>query len=122
MTGIPDGIPVRHQLGAVLQLAGGVIGQTLAMEGMFAFFLESTFLGLLSVRREKARAARSTSWPRVALLLRLAGCRGYFIIATNAFMQHPVGYRVAPDGTLQLAELLGLPAQPLGAGGSTRTT
>jgi cytochrome d ubiquinol oxidase subunit I len=30
---------------------------------------------------------------------------GYFIIATNAFMQHPMGYTVASNGTLQLADL-----------------
>ena len=43
----PDGVPVRDQLGGFSQYAGGVIGHTLAMEGMFAFFLESAFLGLL---------------------------------------------------------------------------
>ena len=39
------------------RFAGGVIGQTLAMEGMFAFFLESSFLGPVSVRREAPVAA-----------------------------------------------------------------
>ena len=36
------------------QLAGGVIGQTLAMEGVFSFFLESAFLGLFLYRRKAA--------------------------------------------------------------------
>jgi cytochrome bd-type quinol oxidase subunit 1 len=40
------GVRIRHQLGAVLAAFGGVIGQPLAMEGVFSFFLESAFLGL----------------------------------------------------------------------------
>src|SRR5581483_10294945 len=49
--GVVTGIPMEFQFGtnwsAFSKRAGGVIGQTLAMEGVFAFFLESTFLGLL---------------------------------------------------------------------------
>ena len=49
--GVVTGIPMEFQFGTnwaqFTQRAGGVIGQTLAMEGMFAFFLESSFLGLL---------------------------------------------------------------------------
>ena len=48
--GVVTGIPMEFQFGtnwaAFSKYAGGVIGQTLAMEGMFAFFLESAFLGL----------------------------------------------------------------------------
>ena len=50
LVGVVTGIPMEFQFGTnwsrFSQFAGGVIGQTLAMEGMFAFFLESTFLGL----------------------------------------------------------------------------
>ena len=50
MLGVVTGIPMEFQFGTnwahFSQFAGGVIGQTLAMEGVFAFFLESTFLGL----------------------------------------------------------------------------
>src|SRR6185295_11080457 len=49
--GVVTGIPMEFQFGTnwaqFSKLAGGVIGQTLAMEGVFSFFLESTFLGLL---------------------------------------------------------------------------
>ena len=49
--GVVTGIPMEFQFGTnwarFSQLTGGVIGQTLGMEGMFAFFLESSFLGLL---------------------------------------------------------------------------
>src|SRR6185312_3749557 len=48
--GVVTGIPLEFQFGTnwarFSTFAGGVIGQTLAMEGIFAFFLESTFLGL----------------------------------------------------------------------------
>ena len=51
--GVVTGIPMEFQFGTnwsrFSRFAGGVIGQTLAMEGMFAFFLESSFLGLVSV-------------------------------------------------------------------------
>ena len=47
VTGIPMEFQFWYQLVAFLAICrGGVIGQTLAMEGCFAFFLESTFLGL----------------------------------------------------------------------------
>src|SRR6266702_1575321 len=49
--GVITGIPMEFQFGtnwaAFSKAAGGVIGQTLAMEGMFAFFLESAFVGAL---------------------------------------------------------------------------
>lgn len=103
--GVVTGIPLEFQFGtnwaAFSRQAGGVIGQTLAMEGMFAFFLESTFLGLL-IWGEKKIGPRRHFWAAVALFIG-SWLSGYFIIATDAFMQHPVGYTVAVDGTLQLA-------------------
>src|SRR6185437_4208675 len=49
--GVVTGIPMEFQFGTnwseFSRMAGGVIGQTLAMEGMFAFFLESAFVGAL---------------------------------------------------------------------------
>ena len=103
--GVATGIPMEFQFGtnwaAFSRFSGGVIGQTLAMEGMFAFFLESSFLALL-VWGEKRLSAKAHF--RAALAL-WAGSwlSGYFIIVANAFMQHPVGYTVGADGTLQLA-------------------
>jgi len=48
--GVVTGIPMEFQFGTnwshFSRFAGGIIGQTLAMEGVFAFFLESAFLGL----------------------------------------------------------------------------
>lgn len=103
--GVVTGIPLEFQFGtnwaAFSRFSGGVIGQTLAMEGMFAFFLESSFLGLL-IWGEKKLSPKGHFGAALALW---AGSwlSGYFIIATNAFMQHPVGYTLAADGSLQLA-------------------
>jgi cytochrome bd ubiquinol oxidase subunit I len=82
--------------------AGGVVGQTLAMEGLFAFFLESSFLGLL-VFGERRLGRRGHFLAALALFVG-SWLSGYFIICTNAFMQYPVGHAVAADGTLQLAD------------------
>lgn len=105
--GVVTGIPLEFQFGTnwarFSHYAGGVIGMTLAMEGMFAFFAESAFLGLFMYgARRFSRRAHLT----VAILL-CAGSwlSGYFIITTNAFMQHPEGFTVGPDGTLQLADV-----------------
>src|SRR3974377_565146 len=55
--GVVTGIPMEFQFGTnwakFSAFAGGVIGQTLAMEGMFAFFLESSFLGLFLLGEKK---------------------------------------------------------------------
>jgi len=104
--GVVTGIPMEFQFGTnwarFSARTGGVIGQTLAMEGMFAFFLESTFLGVLiwGERKFGRKVHDLAAW---ALFLG-TWLSGYFIIATNAFMQHPVGYRVAADGSLQIAD------------------
>src|SRR3974377_1220915 len=62
--GVVTGIPMEFQFGTnwshFSQFAGGVIGQTLAMEGVFAFFLESAFLGLF-LYGEK-RLSRGMNW------------------------------------------------------------
>ncbi|MFZ1918140.1 MAG: cytochrome ubiquinol oxidase subunit I, partial [Terriglobales bacterium] len=103
--GVVTGIPMEFQFGtnwAVFsRFAGGVIGQTLAMEGMFAFFLESAFLGLF-LYGEKRLSPRAHWLSAVAVFVG-SWLSGYFIIATDAFMQRPVGYFTAADGSLQLA-------------------
>ena len=105
--GVVTGIPMEFQFGTnwarFSHYAGGVVGQTLAMEGIFAFFLESTFLGLL-VWGERRLGPRGHLAAAVALFVG-SWLSGYFIIATNAFMQHPVGHAVGADGTLHIADL-----------------
>ncbi len=102
--GVVTGIPMEFQFGTnwarFSRYAGNVIGHTLAMEGLFAFFLESAFLALL-VYGEK-RLSRFGHFLAAVALFVGSWVSGWFITATNAFMQHPVGHRVAEDGTLRL--------------------
>src|SRR5574340_569517 len=98
--GVVTGIPLEFQFGTnwakFSTFAGGVIGQTLAMEGLFAFFLESSFLGILLFG--EGRFSRRVQWVAVLMLFLGSWLSGYFILATNAWMQHPVAYSVAADG------------------------
>ncbi len=114
--GVVTGIPMEFQFGTnwagFSKYAGGVIGQTLAMEGMFAFFLESAFIGAL-IWGEKRLGPRYHFLAALAVALG-SWLSGYFIIVTNAFMQHPVGYRIEADGSLGIDSLSALPAQSMG--------
>lgn len=103
--GVVTGVPLEFQFGTnwagFSRFAGGIVGQALAMEGVFAFFLESAFVGLL-LFGEKRLGPRGHLAAAVAVFLG-SWLSGYFIIVTNAFMQHPVGYAIGPQGDLQLA-------------------
>jgi cytochrome d ubiquinol oxidase subunit I len=105
--GVVTGIPMEFQFGTnwsdFTRYAGGVIGQTLAMEGMFAFFLESAFIGAL-IWGEKRLGPRYHFLAAVAVALG-SWLSGYFILVTNAFMQHPVGYRIETNGVLGIDSL-----------------
>jgi cytochrome bd ubiquinol oxidase subunit I len=105
--GVVTGIPLEFQFGTnwadFSRHAGGVIGQTLAMEGVFAFFLESAFVGAL-IWGEKRLGPRCHFLAALAVALG-SWISGYFILVTNAFMQHPVGYRIETDGSLGIASL-----------------
>jgi len=80
------------------------------MEGMFAFFLESAFLGLF-LYGEKRLSPRSHWWSAVAVFLG-SWLSGFFIVATDAWMQHPVGYFKAADGSVQLSSFWALVLNP----------
>jgi cytochrome d ubiquinol oxidase subunit I len=91
---------------AFSKYAGGVIGQTLAMEGMFSFFLESTFLGLFLFGEKKL--GQIGHFVSALLVCIGAWISGFFIVATNAWMQNPVAYQIAQDGSAQLTSFWGL--------------
>jgi len=106
--GVVTGIPMEFQLGQGFsrfsRWSGHVIGQTLAMEGVFAFFLESAFLYalLFQERRFSKRAHFGVS----LLVLLGSWLSGYFIIVANAWMQHPVGHEIDPvTGAVRLQSL-----------------
>jgi cytochrome d ubiquinol oxidase subunit I len=104
--GVVTGIPMEFQFGTnwagFSRYAGSVVGHTLAMEGLFAFFLESSFLAVLIWGERKV--GRIGHWLAAFALFAGSWLSGYFIITTNSFMQHPVGHVVGPDGRLQLAD------------------
>jgi cytochrome bd ubiquinol oxidase subunit I len=108
--GVVTGIPMEFQFGtnwaAFSKAAGGVIGQTLAMEGVFSFFLESSFLGLFLFGEKKL--GRIGHWWAAFLVWLGSWLSGYFIVATDAWMQHPTGYVLGPHGEIQLSSFWGL--------------
>jgi cytochrome bd ubiquinol oxidase subunit I len=108
--GVVTGIPMEFQFGTnwarFSRAAGSVIGQTLAMEGVYSFFLESTFLGLFLFAEK--RLGPRLHWLSAFLVFLGSWLSGYFIIATDAWMQHPVGYQIVSDGRMQLTSLWSL--------------
>ncbi|HTW84234.1 MAG TPA: cytochrome ubiquinol oxidase subunit I [Candidatus Sulfotelmatobacter sp.] len=104
--GVVTGIPMEFQFGTNWALfsarTGAVIGQPLAMEGIFAFFLESVFLGVFLYGRGISPRLHAAS----AILVWLGSwLSGFFIVVTDAWMQHPVGYAVAGGGQVVLTNL-----------------
>ncbi len=96
--GVVTGIVQEFQFGMnwsdYSRFVGDVFGAPLAFEGLLAFFLEATFIGLWIFGWNRLS-------PKVHLLTIWATAIGttlsaYFIIAANAFMQNPVGYTYNP--------------------------
>jgi cytochrome bd ubiquinol oxidase subunit I len=96
--GVVTGIVQEFQFGMNWsndsRFVGDIFGAPLAMEGLLAFFLESTFLGLWIF-----------GWDRLPKKLHLASIwatacgtllSAFFILAANSWMQHPVGFKIDP--------------------------
>lgn len=102
--GVVTGIPMEFQFGTnwakFSELTGGIIGQTLAMEGTFSFFLESSFLALF-IFGEK-RMGQKLHFLTGFLVFLGSWASGYLILATNAWMQHPVGFEILENGKFVL--------------------
>ncbi len=97
--GVVTGVPMEFQFGTnwarFSAETGGVIGSTLSQEGVFAFFLESAFLGVLIYGR---RLGATLHWFSSLAVCFGAWLSAYFIVATNSWMQHPVGAALGPGG------------------------
>jgi cytochrome d ubiquinol oxidase subunit I len=95
--GVVTGIPMEFEFGTnwarFSAYAGDIIAQTLAMEGAFAFFLESAFLGIFLFGEDVF--GQKMHWFAAVMVWIGTWASGGFIIASNAWMQHPVGYTVA---------------------------
>jgi cytochrome bd ubiquinol oxidase subunit I len=104
--GVVTGIPMEFQFGtnwaAFSAFAGDIIAQTLAMEGAFAFFLESAFLGIFLFGER--RFGQRMHWFSALMLLVGTWASGYFILATNSWMQNPVGYEEVAGGGVRISD------------------
>jgi cytochrome d ubiquinol oxidase subunit I len=113
--GVVTGIVQEFQFGmnwsAYSRFVGDIFGAPLAIEGLAAFFLESTFIGLWIF-----------GWDRLPRALH-AGCMwvvhvgtvlsAYFILTANSWMQHPVGYRYNPrTGRAELTDFWAVLTNP----------
>jgi cytochrome bd ubiquinol oxidase subunit I len=114
LIGVVTGIPMEFQFGTnwsqFSRTTGGVIGQPLAMEGVFSFFLESAFLGLFLFGEKRLSAW--DHWASAFLVFIGSWMSGFFIIVTNAWMQHPVAYRILPNGVYDVTSFWGLLTNP----------
>jgi cytochrome bd ubiquinol oxidase subunit I len=111
--GVATGLVQEFQFGmnwsVYSEYVGGVFGAPLAIEGLAAFMLESTFLGLwiFGWQRLSPRVHLATIW-LAALGTWLSA---YFILVANSWMQHPVGYKTA-NGAAQLTDVGALLSNP----------
>ena len=112
--GVVTGIPMEFQFGTnwaqFSKLTGGVIGQPLMMEGVYSFFLESAFLGLFLFGEQ--RLSKWAHWGAAFMVFLGSWLSGYFIIVTDAWMQHPVGFTLAADGSFQVASFWEVASNP----------
>jgi cytochrome d ubiquinol oxidase subunit I len=112
--GVVTGIPMEFQFGTnwakFSELTGGIIGQTLAMEGMFSFFLESSFLGLFLFGEKLL--GHKLHFITGFLVFLGSWASGFLIIATHSWMQYPVGYEIMENGKYVLNNFSALFSNP----------
>jgi len=112
--GVVTGIPMEFQFGTnwaqFARLTGGVIGQPLVMEGVFSFFLESAFLGLFLYG--EGRLSRWGHWWAGFAVFVGSWLSGFFIIVTDAWMQHPVAFTRGANGSFLVTSFWGLLLNP----------
>jgi cytochrome d ubiquinol oxidase subunit I len=107
--GVATGLVQEFQFGmnwsVYSRFVGDVFGAPLAMEGLAAFFLEATFLGLWIFGWDRLSPGLhlATLWVVVAG----SWLSGFFILVANSWMQHPVGYKIV-DGKAELTSVWAL--------------
>jgi len=108
--GVITGVPMEFQFGTnwarFAQYAGGVIATSLAMEGVFAFFLESSFLGIFLFG--ESHFGPKVHWLAAFMVFVGSWVSGFFIIVTDAWIQHPVGFEIAANGAAHLTSFWAL--------------
>jgi cytochrome d ubiquinol oxidase subunit I len=110
VTGLVQEFEFGMNWGAYSRLVGNIFGAPLAMEGLGAFFLESTFLGLWLFGWDKLprRLHLLTIW----LVVFGSALSAAFILAANSWMQNPVGYTMV-NGKPQLNDIWAVFTNPV---------
>lgn len=112
--GVVTGILQEFQFGmnwsTYSRFVGDVFGPSLAIEGLLAFFLESTFIGIwvFGWNRLSKRVHLLSIW-LVSLGTILSAL---WILSANSFMQNPVGYEFAADGRAQMTSFMEILTNP----------
>ncbi len=103
--GVATGIVMEFQFGtnwaSYSRFVGDIFGAPLAAEGVFAFFLESTFLGLYLFGR--GRLSRGMHWFSALMVAVGATLSAFWIIVANSWQQTPAGY-VVRNGRAELVD------------------
>lgn len=94
--GVATGIVLEFAFGnnwaEYSRMVGDIFGAPLAAEGVFAFFLESVFLGILLFGRKKV--SKKAYWWSAFLVFFGSHLSGVWIIIANSWMQTPAGYKI----------------------------
>ncbi|MGV1035190.1 MAG: cytochrome ubiquinol oxidase subunit I [Microbacteriaceae bacterium] len=117
--GVVTGIVQEFQFGMnwsnYSRFVGDIFGAPLAMEGLIAFFIEATFIGLwiFGWNRLSPRVHLLTIW----LVSISTALSAYFILAANAWMQNPMGYEINPENQrAELTDIVAVITNPVALG------
>lgn len=86
------------------KVAADLIGITITAEGVFAFFLEGVFIGLLLFGQKKL--SKTMYWFSSLMVFLGTHLSAFFILATNSWMQTPAGYEIIKTATGQLDKVI----------------
>lgn len=105
--GVATGITMEFQFGTnwstYSRFVGDIFGAPLAAEGIFAFFLESIFIGVLILGR--GRISKGFYWFSSLMVALGSTLSAFWIIVANSWQQTPTAYQIVGEGTARRAEL-----------------
>lgn len=94
--GVASGIAMEFQFGTnwstYSRFVGDIFGSPLAAEGVFAFFLESTFIGVLLLGR--SRVSKGVYWFSALMVAIGSTLSAFWIIVANSWQQTPTAYTI----------------------------
>jgi len=106
--GVATGVVLEFEFGTnwatYSRYVGDIFGSPLAAEGLFAFFLESTFLGVLLFGKNKV--SKKTHFISAVMVTLGATMSAFWIIVANSWMQTPAGFQIVGEGMNARAEIV----------------